>query len=146
MGWGWGLLALLALAGPGRCGPPLLPFGSEGGDAELEAGDDVTSPALELSAPLHFYGSAVHSVHVSRSLRGSSARASQLWGGLRGTAVAPCFPALPSCLASFFFLLLPFLPPSLSKREMFKSSRSFTTSRPQVSGCNDFLGRLPEWQ
>ncbi|XP_019405376.1 PREDICTED: nidogen-1 [Crocodylus porosus] len=65
MGWGWGLLALLALAGPGRCGPPLLPFGAEGGDAELEAGDDVSSPALELSAPLHFYGSAVHSLHVA---------------------------------------------------------------------------------
>ncbi|XP_066473183.1 nidogen-1 [Tiliqua scincoides] len=65
---GWSLWALLALwALPGGCSPPralLFPFGLERGDAELEPGDDASSPPLELSTPLHFYGSRIHSLYV----------------------------------------------------------------------------------
>ncbi|KAJ6664672.1 hypothetical protein lerEdw1_006245 [Lerista edwardsae] len=64
---GLSLWALLALALPGGCSPPrgrLFPFGLERGDAELEPGDDVSSPPLELSTPLRFYGSRINSLYV----------------------------------------------------------------------------------
>ncbi|XP_062831368.1 nidogen-1 [Anolis carolinensis] len=55
--------ALLALAVPGGRGS-LFPFGSERGDAELEPGDDASSPPLELRTPLRFYGSGVETLYV----------------------------------------------------------------------------------
>nr|XP_060609844.1 nidogen-1 [Anolis sagrei ordinatus] len=56
--------ALLALAVPGGRGSRLFPFGSERGDAELEPGDDATSPPLDLRAPLRFYASRVGTLYV----------------------------------------------------------------------------------
>ncbi|XP_048341715.1 nidogen-1 [Sphaerodactylus townsendi] len=61
------LWALLALVLPGDGLPHrglFFPFGLEQGDAELEPGDDVSSPPLELQIPLHFYGSSVNSLYV----------------------------------------------------------------------------------
>ncbi|XP_033000218.1 nidogen-1 isoform X2 [Lacerta agilis] len=61
----WALLAALATPGSGfPHGGLLFPFGSERGDAELEAGDDAHSPPLELSTALRFYGSSVDSLYV----------------------------------------------------------------------------------
>uniref|UniRef100_A0A8C6DQ11 Nidogen 1 n=1 Tax=Moschus moschiferus TaxID=68415 RepID=A0A8C6DQ11_MOSMO len=67
--WTWALLLLqLLLAGPGGClsRQELFPFGPEHGDLELEAGDDLVSPALELSTALHFFDrSDIDSVYVT---------------------------------------------------------------------------------
>lgn len=66
--WTWALLLQLLLAGPGGClsRQELFPFGPEHGDLELEAGDDLVSPALELSTALHFFDrSDIDSVYVS---------------------------------------------------------------------------------
>lgn len=66
--WTWALLQLLLLAGPGGClsGQELFPFGPGQGDLELEAGDDVVSPSLELIGELSFYDrSDITSVYVS---------------------------------------------------------------------------------
>nr|XP_034964284.1 nidogen-1 [Zootoca vivipara] len=61
----WALLVALATPGSGfPHGGLLFPFGSERGDAELEAGDDSHSPPLELSTALRFYGSSVDSLYV----------------------------------------------------------------------------------
>lgn len=72
--WTWVLLQLLLLAGPGGClsRQELFPFGPGQGDLELEAGDDVVSPSLELIGELSFYDrSDITSVYVS-------------WGRVRG--------------------------------------------------------------
>eukprot|EP00072_Mus_musculus_P061716 XP_011242663.1 PREDICTED: nidogen-1-like isoform X2 [Mus musculus] len=55
--WTWALLQLLLLVGPGGClnRQELFPFGPGQGDLELEAGDDVVSPSLELIGELSFY-------------------------------------------------------------------------------------------
>lgn len=66
--WTRALLLQLLLAGPGGClsRQELFPFGPEHGDLELEAGDDLVSPALELSTALHFFDrSDIDSVYVS---------------------------------------------------------------------------------
>lgn len=66
--WTWALLLQLLLAGPGGClsRQELFPFGPGQGDLELEAGDDVVSPALELIGELSFYDrSDITSVYVS---------------------------------------------------------------------------------
>uniref|UniRef100_A0A452FG20 Nidogen-1 n=1 Tax=Capra hircus TaxID=9925 RepID=A0A452FG20_CAPHI len=66
--WTWALLLQLLLAGPGGClsRQELFPFGPEHGDLELEAGDDLVSPALELSTALHFFDrSDIDSVYVT---------------------------------------------------------------------------------
>lgn len=61
------LLPLL-LAGRGGClrRQELFPYGPENGDLELESGDDLVSPALELSTALRFFDkSDILSVYVS---------------------------------------------------------------------------------
>lgn len=66
--WTWALLLQLLLAGLGGClsRQELFPFGPGQGDLELEAGDDVVSPALELIGELSFYDrSDITSVYVS---------------------------------------------------------------------------------
>lgn len=66
--WTWVLLQLLLLARPGGClsRQELFPFGPGQGDLELEAGDDVVSPSLELIGELSFYDrSDITSVYVS---------------------------------------------------------------------------------
>lgn len=66
--WTLALLLQLLLAGPGGClsRQELFPFGPEHGDLELEAGDDLVSPALELSTALRFFDkSNIHSIYVS---------------------------------------------------------------------------------
>ncbi|XP_057643851.1 nidogen-1 [Chionomys nivalis] len=66
--WTWALLLQLLLAGPGGClsRQELFPFGPGQGDLELEAGDDVVSPALELIGELSFYDrSDITSVYVT---------------------------------------------------------------------------------
>ncbi|XP_068837823.1 nidogen-1 [Capricornis sumatraensis] len=66
--WTRALLLQLLLAGPGGClsRQELFPFGPEHGDLELEAGDDLVSPALELSTALHFFDrSDIDSVYVT---------------------------------------------------------------------------------
>lgn len=66
--WTWALLQLLLLAGPGGClsRQELFPFGPGQGDLELEAGDDVVSPSLELIGELSFYDrSDITSVYVT---------------------------------------------------------------------------------
>ncbi|KAL4829236.1 hypothetical protein H8958_022618, partial [Nasalis larvatus] len=65
--WTRALLLPLLLAGPGGClsRQELFPFGPGQGDLELEDGDDLVSPALELSGALHFYDrSDIDSVYV----------------------------------------------------------------------------------
>uniref|UniRef100_A0A5F9CGR4 Uncharacterized protein n=1 Tax=Oryctolagus cuniculus TaxID=9986 RepID=A0A5F9CGR4_RABIT len=65
--WMRALLLQLLLAGPGGClsRQELFPFGPGQGDLELEDGDDLVSPALELSGALHFYDrSDIDSVYV----------------------------------------------------------------------------------
>uniref|UniRef100_A0A8D0XFB1 Nidogen-1 n=1 Tax=Sus scrofa TaxID=9823 RepID=A0A8D0XFB1_PIG len=64
--WTRALLLQLLLAGPGGClsRQELFPFGPEHGDLELEAGDDLVSPALELSTALRFFDkSNIHSIY-----------------------------------------------------------------------------------
>lgn len=71
--WTRALLLQLLLAGPGGClsRQELFPFGPEHGDLELEAGDDLVSPALELSTALHFFDrSDIDSVYVSATRGG----------------------------------------------------------------------------
>lgn len=66
--WTLALLLQLLLAGPGGClsRQELFPFGPGHGDLELEAGDDLVSPALELSTALRFFDkSNIHSIYVS---------------------------------------------------------------------------------
>nr|XP_051676330.1 nidogen-1 [Oryctolagus cuniculus] len=66
--WMRALLLQLLLAGPGGClsRQELFPFGPGQGDLELEDGDDLVSPALELSGALHFYDrSDIDSVYVT---------------------------------------------------------------------------------
>lgn len=66
--WTWALLQLLLLVGPGGClsRQELFPFGPGQGDLELEAGDDVVSPSLELIGELSFYDrSDITSVYVT---------------------------------------------------------------------------------
>ncbi|XP_040092242.1 nidogen-1 [Oryx dammah] len=66
--WTRAVLLQLLLAGPGGClsRQELFPFGPEHGDLELEAGDDLVSPALELSTALHFFDrSDIDSVYVT---------------------------------------------------------------------------------
>ncbi|KAI4529445.1 hypothetical protein MG293_020693, partial [Ovis ammon polii] len=66
--WTRALLLQLLLAGPGGClsRQELFPFGPEHGDLELEAGDDLVSPALELSTALHFFDrSDIDSVYIT---------------------------------------------------------------------------------
>lgn len=66
--WTLALLLQLLLAGPGGClsHQELFPFGPGHGDLELEAGDDLVSPALELSTALRFFDkSNIHSIYVS---------------------------------------------------------------------------------
>lgn len=66
--WTWALLQLLLLAVPGGClsRQELFPFGPGQGDLELEAGDDVVSPSLELIGELSFYDrSDITSVYVT---------------------------------------------------------------------------------
>lgn len=66
--WMWALLLQLLLAGPGGClsRQELFPFGPAQGDLELEAGDDIVSPALELIGELSFYDrSDITSVYVT---------------------------------------------------------------------------------
>uniref|UniRef100_A0A4W2IBW6 Nidogen 1 n=1 Tax=Bos indicus x Bos taurus TaxID=30522 RepID=A0A4W2IBW6_BOBOX len=66
--WTRALLLQLLLAGLGGClsRQELFPFGPEHGDLELEAGDDLVSPALELSTALHFFDrSDIDSVYVT---------------------------------------------------------------------------------
>ncbi|XP_003473417.1 nidogen-1 [Cavia porcellus] len=66
--WTRALLLQLLLAGPGGClsRQDLFPFGPSQGDLELEDGDDIVSPALELSEALRFYDrSDIDSVYVT---------------------------------------------------------------------------------
>lgn len=66
--WTWALLQLLLLVVPGGClsRQELFPFGPGQGDLELEAGDDVVSPSLELIGELSFYDrSDITSVYVT---------------------------------------------------------------------------------
>ncbi|XP_021036241.1 nidogen-1 [Mus caroli] len=66
--WTWALLQLLLLVGPGGClnRQELFPFGPGQGDLELEAGDDVVSPSLELIGELSFYDRTdITSVYVT---------------------------------------------------------------------------------
>lgn len=80
--WTQALLLQLLLAGPGAClsRQELFPFGPEQGDLELEAGDDVVSPSLELIGELSFYDrSDITSVYVSWGRVGRKARIR--WGG-----------------------------------------------------------------
>ncbi|KAM5235202.1 nidogen-1 [Ctenodactylus gundi] len=66
--WARALLLPLLLAAPGGglSVRQLFPFGPREGDLELEDGDDVVSPALELSEPLRFYDkSDIASVYVT---------------------------------------------------------------------------------
>ncbi|XP_032097924.1 nidogen-1 [Sapajus apella] len=66
--WTRALLLPLLLAGPGGClsRQELFPFGPAHGDLELEDGDDLVSPALELSGVLRFYDrSDIGSVYVT---------------------------------------------------------------------------------
>lgn len=79
--WMWALLLQLLLAGPGGClsRQELFPFGPAQGDLELEAGDDIVSPALELIGELSFYDrSDITSVYVSWGRAGSNTRVR--WG------------------------------------------------------------------
>lgn len=66
--WTLALLLPLLLAGPGVClsRPELFPFGPGVRDLELEAGDDLVSPALQLSQGLRFFDqSGISSVYVT---------------------------------------------------------------------------------
>ncbi|XP_055969618.1 nidogen-1 [Sorex fumeus] len=66
--WTRALLLQLLLAGPGGCLSrlELFPFGPGQGDLELEAGDDLVSPALELNEALNFYDrSDIYSIYVT---------------------------------------------------------------------------------
>ncbi|XP_023556629.1 nidogen-1 [Octodon degus] len=66
--WVRALLLPLLLTGPGGClsHQDLFPYGPLQGDLELEDGDDIVSPALELSEGLHFYDrSGIDSVYVT---------------------------------------------------------------------------------
>lgn len=89
--WMLVLLLQLLLVRPGGClsRQELFPFGPGQGDLELEAGDDVVSPALELIGELRFYDrSDITSVYVSWSRAGSNTRVR--WGRQsRETDVGP---------------------------------------------------------
>ncbi|XP_040824025.1 nidogen-1 [Ochotona curzoniae] len=66
--WMRALLLQLLLAGLGGClsRQELFPFGPGQGDLELEDGDDLVSPALELTEALRFYDrSDIESVYVT---------------------------------------------------------------------------------
>ena len=79
--WTWALLQLLLLVGPGGClnRQELFPFGPGQGDLELEAGDDVVSPSLELIGELSFYDRTdITSVYLSWGREGRKARL--CWG------------------------------------------------------------------
>ncbi|KAK2086010.1 hypothetical protein P7K49_035435 [Saguinus oedipus] len=74
--WTRALLLQLLLAGPGGClsRQELFPFGPAHGDLELEDGDDLVSPALELSGALRFYDrSDIGSVYAE-GLEGAAGR------------------------------------------------------------------------
>lgn len=79
--WMRALLLQLLLAGLGGClsRQELFPFGPGQGDLELEDGDDLVSPALELTEALRFYDrSDIESVYVSATQGG------QAQGGVAG--------------------------------------------------------------
>uniref|UniRef100_A0A4X1ULN5 Nidogen-1 n=1 Tax=Sus scrofa TaxID=9823 RepID=A0A4X1ULN5_PIG len=97
--WTLALLLQLLLAGPGGClsRQELFPFGPEHGDLELEAGDDLVSPALELSTALRFFDkSNIHSIYVTTN-------------GLIATSEPPAKEAHPGLFPPTFGAVAPFL-------------------------------------
>uniref|UniRef100_A0A8D0Q6Z0 Nidogen-1 n=1 Tax=Sus scrofa TaxID=9823 RepID=A0A8D0Q6Z0_PIG len=97
--WTLALLLQLLLAGPGGClsRQELFPFGPGHGDLELEAGDDLVSPALELSTALRFFDkSNIHSIYVTTN-------------GLIATSEPPAKEAHPGLFPPTFGAVAPFL-------------------------------------
>uniref|UniRef100_A0A8C3X9Y6 Nidogen 1 n=1 Tax=Catagonus wagneri TaxID=51154 RepID=A0A8C3X9Y6_9CETA len=97
--WTRALLLQLLLAGPGGClsRQELFPFGPGHGDLELEAGDDLVSPALELSTALRFFDkSNIRSVYVTTN-------------GLIATSEPPAKEAHPGLFPPTFGAVAPFL-------------------------------------
>ncbi|XP_021516548.1 nidogen-1 [Meriones unguiculatus] len=97
--WTWALLLQLLLAGPGGClsRQELFPFGPEQGDLELEAGDDVVSPSLELIGELSFYDrSDITSVYVTTN-------------GIIATSEPPARESHPGTFPPSFGSVAPFL-------------------------------------
>lgn len=93
------LLLQLLLAGPGGClsRQELFPFGPEQGDLELEAGDDVVSPSLELIGELSFYDrSDITSVYVTTN-------------GIIATSEPPARESHPGTFPPSFGSVAPFL-------------------------------------
>nr|XP_027803815.1 nidogen-1 isoform X2 [Marmota flaviventris] len=97
--WLRALLLQLLLAGPGGClsRQELFPFGPEHGDLELEDGDDLVSPALELSGALRFYDkSDITSVYVTTN-------------GIIATSEPPAEESHPGLFPPTFGAIAPFL-------------------------------------
>ncbi|XP_025245225.1 nidogen-1 isoform X2 [Theropithecus gelada] len=97
--WTWALLLPLLLAGPGGClsRQELFPFGPGQGDLELEDGDDLVSPALELSGALRFYDrSDIDSVYVTTN-------------GIIATSEPPAKESHPGLFPPTFGAIGPFL-------------------------------------
>uniref|UniRef100_A0A8C5KP03 Nidogen-1 n=1 Tax=Jaculus jaculus TaxID=51337 RepID=A0A8C5KP03_JACJA len=97
--WTRALLPLLLLAGSGGClsRPDLFPFGPGQGDLELEAGDDVVSPALELIGALRFYDQTdITSVYVTTN-------------GLIAMSEPPADESYPGIFPPTFGAVAPFL-------------------------------------
>uniref|UniRef100_A0A2K6V4M9 Nidogen 1 n=1 Tax=Saimiri boliviensis boliviensis TaxID=39432 RepID=A0A2K6V4M9_SAIBB len=97
--WTRALLLPLLLAGPGGClsRQELFPFGPAHGDLELEDGDDLVSPALELSGALRFYDrSDISSVYVTTN-------------GIIATSEPPAKESHPGLFPPTFGAVAPFL-------------------------------------
>uniref|UniRef100_A0A2K6KB69 Nidogen-1 n=2 Tax=Rhinopithecus bieti TaxID=61621 RepID=A0A2K6KB69_RHIBE len=97
--WTRALLLPLLLAGPGGClsRQELFPFGPGQGDLELEDGDDLVSPALELSGALRFYDrSDIDSVYVTTN-------------GIIATSEPPAKESHPGLFPPTFGAIGPFL-------------------------------------
>uniref|UniRef100_A0A2K5QBX3 Nidogen 1 n=1 Tax=Cebus imitator TaxID=2715852 RepID=A0A2K5QBX3_CEBIM len=97
--WTRALLLPLLLAGPGGClsRQELFPFGPAHGDLELEDGDDLVSPALELSGVLRFYDrSDIGSVYVTTN-------------GIIATSEPPAEESHPGLFPPTFGAVAPFL-------------------------------------
>uniref|UniRef100_A0A2I3GRT3 Nidogen 1 n=1 Tax=Nomascus leucogenys TaxID=61853 RepID=A0A2I3GRT3_NOMLE len=97
--WTRALLLPLLLAGPGGClsRQELFPFGPGQGDLELEDGDDLVSPALELSGALRFYDrSDIDSVYVTTN-------------GIIATSEPPAKESHPGLFPPTFGAVAPFL-------------------------------------
>uniref|UniRef100_G3QDQ0 Nidogen 1 n=1 Tax=Gorilla gorilla gorilla TaxID=9595 RepID=G3QDQ0_GORGO len=97
--WTRALLLPLLLAGPVGClsRQELFPFGPGQGDLELEDGDDLVSPALELSGALRFYDrSDIDSVYVTTN-------------GIIATSEPPAKESHPGLFPPTFGAVAPFL-------------------------------------